>query len=145
MADASTSLLLVAAHGAVIMVQGMAFSVAMHSKRANALVALLIASNFAEIKGVVLKRFDARRLFILSCQVCCGGGTAHSLCSYVSASMVNNGTNQTWQSPPSPICTCTICNMPLHTAPPYFLQYSSLACFRICQDLIRQNLPGDAV
>jgi len=68
-ADASMSLALVAGHGAVIMVQGMAFSVAMHSKRANALVALLIASNFGEIKGVVLKRFDARRLFILSCQV----------------------------------------------------------------------------
>ena len=49
--------------------QGMAFSVAMNSKRANAIVALLIASNFAEIKGVVFKRFDARRLLILSCQV----------------------------------------------------------------------------
>ena len=48
--------------------QGMAFSVAMNSKRANAIVALLIASNFAEIKGVVFKRFDARRLLILSCQ-----------------------------------------------------------------------------
>jgi hypothetical protein len=47
----------------------MAFSVAMNSKRANAIVALLIASNFAEIKGVVFKRFDARRLLILSCQV----------------------------------------------------------------------------
>ena len=45
----------------------MAFSVAMNSKRANAIVALLIASNFAEIKGVVFKRFDARRLLILSC------------------------------------------------------------------------------
>ena len=49
--------------------QGMAFSVAMNSKRANAIVALLIASNFAEIKGVVFKRFDARRLLILSCMV----------------------------------------------------------------------------
>lgn len=49
--------------------QGMAFSVAMNSKRANAMVALLIASNFAEIKGVVLKRFDPRRLLILSYQV----------------------------------------------------------------------------
>ncbi len=47
----------------------MAFSVAMNSKRANAIVALLIASNFAEIKGVVFKRFDARRLLILSCMV----------------------------------------------------------------------------
>lgn len=69
MADSVTALLLVAGHGAIIMCQGMAFSVAMNSSRANAIVALLIASNFAEIKGVVLKRFDARRLFILSCQV----------------------------------------------------------------------------
>jgi Eukaryotic membrane protein family len=49
--------------------QGMAFSVAMNSKRSNAIVALLIASNFAEIKGVVLKRFDPRRLLVLSFQV----------------------------------------------------------------------------
>ena len=47
----------------------MAFSVAMNSKRSNAIVALLIASNFSEIKGVVLKRFDPRRLLILSFQV----------------------------------------------------------------------------
>ena len=38
-------------HGTVIMCQGMAFSVAMNSKRSSALVALLIASNFVEIKG----------------------------------------------------------------------------------------------
>ena len=53
----------------LLCMQGMAFSVAMNSKRANAIVALLIASNFAEIKGVVFKRFDARRLLILSCMV----------------------------------------------------------------------------
>lgn len=52
------------------LLQGMAFSVAMNSKRSNAIVALLIASNFAEIKGVVLKRFDPRRLLVLSFQVC---------------------------------------------------------------------------
>lgn len=38
-------------HSTVIMCQGMAFSVAMNSKRSSALVALLIASNFVEIKG----------------------------------------------------------------------------------------------
>jgi Eukaryotic membrane protein family len=53
----------------VAALQGMAFSVAMNSKRSNAIVALLIASNFAEIKGVVLKRFDPRRLLVLSFQV----------------------------------------------------------------------------
>lgn len=76
LADSATALLLVAGHGAIIMCQGMAFSVAMNSSRANATVALLIASNFAEIKGVVLKRFDARRLFILSCQARAAASTA---------------------------------------------------------------------
>lgn len=66
-----------------LQLQGMAFSVAMNSKRSNAIVALLIASNFAEIKGVVLKRFDPRRLLILSFQVlniCCAHGTPYRLC-----------------------------------------------------------------
>lgn len=55
-------------HGTVIMCQGMAFSVAMNSKRSSALVALLIASNFVEIKGTVMKRFDSTKLFKLACQ-----------------------------------------------------------------------------
>ena len=60
----------------------MAFSVAMNSKRSNAVVALLIASNFAEIKGVVLKRFDPRRLLVLSFQVrTLSGVTIHVLCN----------------------------------------------------------------
>jgi len=67
-ADTAVAALLVSAHAVILMCQGMAFSVAMNSKRANAMVALLIASNFAEIKGVVLKRFDPRRLLILSYQ-----------------------------------------------------------------------------
>ena len=50
--DAGVSLLLVLGHALVLMCQGMAFSVAMNSKRAPALIALVIASNFGEIKGV---------------------------------------------------------------------------------------------
>ena len=45
------SLALVLGHALVLMCQGMAFSVAMNSKRAPALIALVIASNFGEIKG----------------------------------------------------------------------------------------------
>ena len=45
------TLLLVMLHGLILMCQGMAFSVAMNSKRNNALVALIIATNFVEIKG----------------------------------------------------------------------------------------------
>ena len=41
----------VAAHGAVLLCQGMAFSVAVNSARSYALIALLIASNFVEVKG----------------------------------------------------------------------------------------------
>ena len=49
--DAGVSLALVLGHALVLMCQGMAFSVAMNSKRAPALIALVIASNFGEIKG----------------------------------------------------------------------------------------------
>ena len=49
--DSGVAFLVVLLHGGVIMCQGMAFSVAMNSKRGNALVALLIAANFVEIKG----------------------------------------------------------------------------------------------
>eukprot|EP00891_Asterochloris_glomerata_P007670 jgi/Astpho2/7670/Aster-02552 len=65
--DSGVAFLVVLLHGGVIMCQGMAFSVAMNSKRGNALVALLIAANFVEIKGTVLKRFDSSKLFKLTC------------------------------------------------------------------------------
>ena len=51
MADAALVGCLMSLHGALLLCQGMAFSVAMNSKRSHALVALLIASNFMEIKG----------------------------------------------------------------------------------------------
>ncbi|KAK9811731.1 hypothetical protein WJX72_009226 [[Myrmecia] bisecta] len=66
--DTLVALTVVMLHGAVIMCQGMAFSVAMNSKRNNALVALLIAANFIEIKGTVFKRYDPTKLFQLTCQ-----------------------------------------------------------------------------
>jgi hypothetical protein len=47
-------------HGTIIMCQGMAFSVAMNSKRSSALVALLIASNFVEIKGTLKQGVTCR-------------------------------------------------------------------------------------
>lgn len=50
--DTVVALAVIVMHATVIMCQGMAFSVAMNSKRSSALVALLIASNFVEIKGV---------------------------------------------------------------------------------------------
>jgi hypothetical protein len=48
--DAAVAFALVLAHGFVLMAQAMVFGVAMNSKK-NTLVALLIASNFTEVKG----------------------------------------------------------------------------------------------
>lgn len=42
-------------HSTVLICQFMTFSVAINSKRSNALIALLIASNFVEIKGALLQ------------------------------------------------------------------------------------------
>ena len=65
--DTVVCTLLILAHGIVLMTQAMVFGVAMNSKK-NTLIALLIAANFGEIKGSVLKRFDATRLYTLACQ-----------------------------------------------------------------------------
>lgn len=46
----------------------MVFAVTLNSK-ANALLALMIASNFVELKGNVFKRTDTNRLWTLACQV----------------------------------------------------------------------------
>lgn len=52
--------------------QAMVFAVTMNSKR-NALLALMIATNFVELKGQVYKRTDTNKLWALACQVrdCC--------------------------------------------------------------------------
>lgn len=65
--DTLVASVLLVGHAAVLMAQAMVFGVAMNSKK-NTLIALLIAANFAEIKGTVLKRFDSTRLYILACQ-----------------------------------------------------------------------------
>ena len=71
--DSLVALVIVVMHGTIIMCQGMAFSVAMNSKRSSALVALLIASNFVEIKGmlkqdVTLRLWKIGRVKCRSCQ-----------------------------------------------------------------------------
>jgi len=88
--DATVALFLLLAHSGVLMAQALVYGVAMNSQK-NTLVALLIASNFTEIKGIgsinfqrcfaiirsllyvyctgtVLKRFDPTKLFVLACQ-----------------------------------------------------------------------------
>eukprot|EP00877_Chromochloris_zofingiensis_P002785 jgi/Chrzof1/12507/Cz06g36230.t1 len=64
--DAAVAFILVTAHGAVLMCQAIVFAVAMNSKR-NALLALLIASNFVELKGNIYKRTDTNKLWSLAC------------------------------------------------------------------------------
>ncbi|WPT14210.1 Protein TAPT1-like protein [Picochlorum sp. SENEW3] len=65
--DAIVALVLLVAHAGVLLAQALVYGVAMNSKK-NTLLALLIASNFTEIKGTVLKRFDPTKLFVLACQ-----------------------------------------------------------------------------
>lgn len=77
MSDTVVALAVIVMHATVIMCQGMAFSVAMNSKRSSALVALLIASNFVEIKGVCCSWQGAELVTSMSCQldrasICCG-------------------------------------------------------------------------
>ncbi|KAL6768339.1 hypothetical protein ACKKBF_B38750 [Auxenochlorella protothecoides x Auxenochlorella symbiontica] len=66
-ADVVVTLALLLTHCGVLLGQAMVFSVALNSKK-NALVGLLIAANFGEIKGTVFKRFDAGKLYNLTCQ-----------------------------------------------------------------------------
>ncbi|CAD7697179.1 unnamed protein product [Ostreobium quekettii] len=65
--DSLLAFVTITMHGLVIMCHGMVWSVAMTSSQ-NTLVALLIASNFTEIKGTVYKRFDPSKLQDLACQ-----------------------------------------------------------------------------
>lgn len=65
--DAVLAFALLLAHSTVLIIQALVFGVAMNSQK-NTLLALLIASNFTEIKGTVLKRFDPTKLFVLAGQ-----------------------------------------------------------------------------
>ncbi|KAF6254233.1 eukaryotic membrane protein family-domain-containing protein [Scenedesmus sp. NREL 46B-D3] len=65
--DLLVAFLLITAHGGVLMCQAMVFAVTMNSK-ANALLALMIATNFVELKGQVYKRTDTNKLWTLACQ-----------------------------------------------------------------------------
>ena len=56
--DFLVTLSLVMFHAVILLCQGMAFSVAMNSKRNHALVGLIIAINFVEMKGAFLTAFS---------------------------------------------------------------------------------------
>lgn len=66
LSDTLIAFILCTMHGVDLMAQGIVISVAMNSKK-NALVALLIAANFVEIKGTITKRMDANKIWTLVC------------------------------------------------------------------------------
>ena len=66
LADVLLALGLILFHSTVLICQFMTFSVAINSKRSNALIALLIASNFVEIKGLALVLYHDTLGFPLS-------------------------------------------------------------------------------
>ena len=66
LADVLLALGLILFHSTVLICQFMTFSVAINSKRSNALIALLIASNFVEIKGLALVLYHDTLGFLLS-------------------------------------------------------------------------------
>lgn len=101
--DAAVAFILVTAHGAVLMCQAIVFAVAMNSKR-NALLALLIASNFVELKGNIYKRTDTNKLWSLACLVSSVPVTCISSCSYHKEDVPSLALN---------ICMTVIINRPL--------------------------------
>ena len=56
--DFLVTLSLILLHALILLCQGMAFSVAMNSKRNHAFVGLIIAINFVEMKGEAIFRYS---------------------------------------------------------------------------------------
>ena len=73
LSDTCVAFAVILLHGAVLMCLGIVFSVAMNSQR-HALLALLIAANFVEIKGTVYKRMDTSKRGAPVCLVGAGAG-----------------------------------------------------------------------
>ena len=59
-----------AVHAVVLFVQTMVLNVTVNSQP-GALVALLVSNNAVELKGAVMKRFDAENLLQLTCADAC--------------------------------------------------------------------------
>lgn len=76
--DALIAFLITVLHSLTLMCQAIVFSVALNSKR-NALLALMIAANFVEIKGTVYKKMDAMKLWSVA-QLVSGAPAARNAC-----------------------------------------------------------------
>lgn len=68
--DAIISWLLISLSGVTMMCQAIIYSVVVNSGE-NSIVALLIATKLLEVKGIVYKRFDERKLLDMAKMVCC--------------------------------------------------------------------------
>lgn len=68
--DAVISWLLISLSGVTMMCQAVIYSVVVNSGE-NSIVALLIATKLLEVKGIVYKRFDERKLLDMARMVCC--------------------------------------------------------------------------
>jgi Eukaryotic membrane protein family len=64
-ADAAVAWATAALHGLTVMCQAIIYAVALNGSR-NGLVALLIATQFAEIKGITYRRVDDSKLFYMA-------------------------------------------------------------------------------
>lgn len=65
--DFAVALVLVNLHATILLTQAITFNVAINSHN-NALLALLISNNFAEVKGIIFKRMDVTKLWSMACQ-----------------------------------------------------------------------------
>jgi hypothetical protein len=80
----------VLAHSLVLLTQAITLNVAVNSHN-NALLALLISSNFAEMKGYVFKRMDAAKVGQLACQDAVERVHLAACLAFVAAQAVENG------------------------------------------------------
>jgi hypothetical protein len=80
----------VLAHSLVLLTQAITLNVAVNSHN-NALLALLISSNFAEMKGYVFKRMDAAKVGQLACQDAVERVHLVACLTFVAAQAVENG------------------------------------------------------
>jgi len=69
--DAVISWLLISLSGVTMMCQAIIYSVVLNSGQ-NSIVALLIATKLLEVKGIVYKRYDERKLLDMARMVRCG-------------------------------------------------------------------------
>jgi hypothetical protein len=112
-ADALVASALITLNGVTVMCQAIIYSVALNGGR-NSLVALLIATQFMEIKGIVYKRFDERKLLDMAHMVRFGswGACARQLADFCTNDYVSEISSLSQQTKSQivniRVCTCSV-------------------------------------